>query len=164
MIKNKKAGMSISIVFLVIATIALCVTALFIFSIRAPKPETAAISELDSMNSFYAQELVFDFFIWQIADNVAKKNPSVSAEDFPAHFMVTYLNTAEPSTLPAEFKSKQTLDQIKDPSKYKVSKTLKELSFTLENFELSNSYTSKEKGAITKLRSVRNISSIVQLS
>lgn len=162
-LQTKKAGMSISIILLVFATIALCITALFVFNVRSPH-SPVVLSDIEAMDDFRSAEDVFDFYIGEIVLDISKKNPSLTGDGFVAEFQNNYFAYEASPSVPIDFYSPSVKLQVKNNSRYDVSINGKNLNFRLEDFKFNKAYASDKTGGVTKMSSIRNISVSLRLS
>jgi hypothetical protein len=167
MLKNKKAGMSLSVVLLVVLTMLICIVALFTFNARETQRKDK-FSDLTVLDSFYSDAEIFDFYIYTLAKEVASTKP-VSSEDFIYKFQMAYLKYHNLASLPAEASKEDILNQVKNNSKYEVSiatrtevinkqiQSTRIIKFNLKDFDFSKNYSDSKSSAIKKLSFSHNI-------
>ncbi len=164
MIKSKKAGMSISVVLLVIGTLVLCITALVFFAHRQNLAQNK-FSDLEVIDGFYSDRIAFDFFIYQIAIEVVAENSRIDANGFLSKFQVKFIAKINSPGIPSSFSGQEIKNQIENNLKYKIEikdRTInyiraRDLVFILKDFEFARDYQNSD-GGITKISYTDDIS------
>lgn len=154
-LKNKRAGMSLSVVLLVVLTLLLCVISLVTFN-NSKNQQKEKFSDLTVLDSFYSDSEIFDFYIYTVAREVSETNPT-SSEEFILKFQIAYLNYSVLDSVPREVMNGEMIRQIRNNTKYEVSIANRIIKFNLKDFDYSKIYSENKISAIKKISFYHNI-------
>lgn len=149
-LKNKKAKMTMGIIILVIATLILVITALYFINTVAKDLATGTSPDYKAMDIFYADEYIFDFYLYSIAKTVIGENPGISAYEFLPKFIEQYS-----LKMPLEYMNEIYLGQLRNnPHEIKIESN--KLTFILKNFDMTKDVSAADL-KIKSIKHTRNI-------
>jgi len=148
--KNKKADASVLI--FVALTVVLCGFALFSFISSNLKYEKK-VSQADIVTGFYGQNIVFEFYLRDIANTLLNQDSEQTNEAFLQNFIKAYENNPMPA-----FDIPFYNNQIKNASKYVINIDEQKLSFKIKDFNFVKDYGLDKSQDIKAISQVKNIS------
>jgi len=156
--KQKKAGMSVSILLLVLATAGLIILFLITANNRLNNIDKK-ITDVQELPNFYSDADIFKFYLYGVAKEVLKENPAIGEQQFVKKFQLKYLELSNLNY--REYTVPSLENQIKNVSKYDVKISFNEdkktLTLKIKDILFEKNFDSDEISAIKTLNYTRDI-------
>jgi uncharacterized protein (UPF0333 family) len=165
-LKNKKGDISVTL--LVLLTVTLCISSIFIF-FYYDRSTLEDISGFNSISVYSNEKIIYDYYLKSIAQNSIKylqeQNIAITPQNFLTEFKKEYLQNSLDAKVSKEYEN-QDDSQITN-GVYVVSilekNNEKILSFTLKDLKFTKSYAVNEFYGITSISKIEDLSFEISL-